>query len=65
MFDFLQRHGNIESSEMRRTFNCGVGMVAVVGSDEADRAVALLEEHGESAWRIGRIVPGKRSVAYV
>ena len=65
VFDFLQEHGNIETAEMRRTFNCGVGMVAIVNAQDADRAIAVLEENGESAWRVGRIVAGKQEVAYV
>ncbi len=64
VFDFLQQHGNIETAEMRRTFNCGVGMVAVVDAGAADAAVAALAKHGESAWRIGRIVAGGLAVVY-
>ena len=58
VFDWLKEHGNIETGEMRRTFNCGVGMVVIVDLSEADKTVQILNEHGESAWRIGRIVPG-------
>lgn len=65
VFDFLQEQGNIETQEMRRTFNCGVGMVVVVSADDADRATAILNENGESTWRLGRIVAGNREVAYV
>jgi phosphoribosylformylglycinamidine cyclo-ligase len=65
VFDFLQEHGNIETREMRRTFNCGVGMVVVVNAEDADRAIAILDENGEFAWRIGRIVAGNQEVAYV
>jgi phosphoribosylformylglycinamidine cyclo-ligase len=65
IFDFLQEQGNIETAEMRRTFNCGVGMVAIVNAQDADKAIAVLEENGESAWRVGRIVAGKQEVAYV
>ena len=65
VFDFLQAQGSIETAEMRRTFNCGVGMVAVVAAEDADEAVRLLGEHGESAWQIGRIVTGSQEVAYV
>lgn len=64
VFDFLQQQGNIETQEMRRTFNCGVGMVAVVKPDDVDKAIATLAKHGESAWRIGRIVAGKQEVTY-
>src|SRR5210317_15229 len=65
VFDFLQEHGNIETTEMRRTFNCGIGMIAVVDADDGERAIALLGDHGESAWCAGRIVPGKQAVTYV
>ena len=65
VFDFLQEHGNIETAEMRRTFNCGVGMVVVVNSEDATKAIDLLTENGESAWQIGRIVAGRQEVAYV
>ncbi len=65
VFDFLQEQGLIETSEMRRTFNCGVGMVVVVSEAEAGEALALLNEQGEHAWRIGRIVPGRQAVQYV
>ena len=64
VFDFLQEHGNIETAEMRRTFNCGVGMVAIVASDDADRAIAQLTASGESAWQIGHVVPGPRNVTF-
>ncbi len=64
MFDFLQEQGNIATDEMRRTFNCGVGMVVVVAANDAARAVELLGDNGESAWRLGRIVPGGGRVRY-
>ncbi|HSG97052.1 MAG TPA: phosphoribosylformylglycinamidine cyclo-ligase [Woeseiaceae bacterium] len=65
VFDFLQEFGGIATAEMRRTFNCGVGMVVVVSDGVADKAVELLEAQGESAWRIGCIVPGNQAVQYV
>ena len=65
VFDFLQEQGNIETAEMRRTFNCGVGMVVVVNGEDAAKTIDLLAENGESAWQIGRIVAGKQEVAYV
>ena len=65
VFDFLQAHGNIETAEMRRTFNCGVGMVAVVASADAGRAIETLAAAGESAWQIGQVVPGSRDVKFV
>jgi phosphoribosylformylglycinamidine cyclo-ligase len=58
VFDWLQQHGNVKESEMLRTFNCGIGMVAAVDAADADQAEALLQQAGESVYRIGRIVPG-------
>ncbi len=65
VFDFLQEHGNIETAEMRRTFNCGVGMVVVVNAADAAKAIDALNANGESAWQIGRVTKGTQEVAYV
>jgi phosphoribosylformylglycinamidine cyclo-ligase len=65
VFDFLQRHGKIDTAEMRRTFNCGVGMVVVVNPAHAVAAIDLLNAHGEQAWQLGTIIPGKQEVLYV
>lgn len=56
VFAWLQDKGNIEQMEMYRTFNCGVGFVVVVPDDKAEEAIKLLEESGESAWKLGDIV---------
>lgn len=64
VFDWLQDQGNIAIDEMRRTFNCGVGMVVVVGEQDADTAIDLLESHGEAAFRMGKIVAGSGDVDY-
>jgi len=65
VFDFLAAHGSIDMAEMRRTFNCGVGMVIVVSASDVDEAIGILNDSGETAWVLGRIVPGKREVRYV
>jgi phosphoribosylformylglycinamidine cyclo-ligase len=65
VFDWLQATGNIATAEMRRTFNCGVGMVIVVDAAMADAALELLAAAGESAWRIGEIAAGRGPVRYV
>ena len=64
VFDLLQEYGNIETQEMRRTFNCGVGMVVVVEAADKDATLATLSENGEHAWQIGRIVTGDQDVQY-
>ena len=65
VFDFLQEHGNIDTAEMRRTFNCGIGMVVVVNPAQAPAAIDLLNQHGERAWQLGTIIPGNQEVLYV
>jgi phosphoribosylformylglycinamidine cyclo-ligase len=56
IFQFLQDNGNIELTEMYRVFNCGVGMVLVVSSDESTDIIKHLEAQGEKAWLIGEII---------
>ena len=65
VFDFLQQQGNIETAEMRRTFNCGVGMVVVVNPAHAPEAIDILNANGEHAWQLGTVIPGNQEVQYV
>ena len=55
VFHWLQETGKVNSAEMYRTFNCGIGMALVVGPDEAEKALGLLRAAGESAWRLGTV----------
>jgi phosphoribosylformylglycinamidine cyclo-ligase len=55
VFAEIQRLGGIGEDEMARVFNLGVGMVAVVPSDDSARALALLREAGHAAAEIGRL----------
>ncbi|MBS0503986.1 MAG: phosphoribosylformylglycinamidine cyclo-ligase [Proteobacteria bacterium] len=57
---FLQAQGAIEPEEMARTFNCGIGMIAVVSPDNADAIKGALETAGETVFVIGRIENGAR-----
>lgn len=65
IFNWLQREGNVDTQEMYRTFNCGVGMVLCVAPEEAAQALSILEECGQQAWQIGRIVAGDNTVDLV
>lgn len=65
VFDWLAESGQIAADEMRRTFNCGVGMALVVSPGDTGTALALLETQGETAWRLGRISTGSGGVRYV
>lgn len=56
VFNWLQQQGNVKTEEMVRTFNCGVGMVVVVAAEEADQAIEVLQQQGESAWKLGTII---------
>jgi phosphoribosylformylglycinamidine cyclo-ligase len=62
LFDWLAATGNITPAEMYRTFNCGIGMIAVVPAAHADRALAQLRATGEQATLIGEIRTGNAGV---
>ena len=57
IFKFLKEKGNVSAYEMFRTFNCGVGMLAVVSEDDAQKALDILQKAGETAFILGQIVP--------
>ena len=60
VFELLREGGAVEPREMVRTFNCGIGMVVVVGPSEAQGVTAALETAGETVFRIGHIDEGPR-----
>jgi phosphoribosylformylglycinamidine cyclo-ligase len=62
VFGLLAARGGVPDKEMERVFNLGVGMVAVVAADDADRALAVLAERDVPAWSAGEIVPGSGTV---
>lgn len=55
LFQWLQQAGNVETQEMYRTFNCGIGMVVIVSPDVAEQAKKLFTEQGETVYRLGEI----------
>ncbi|TPG21548.1 phosphoribosylformylglycinamidine cyclo-ligase [Sphingomonas koreensis] len=57
---FLQAQGAIEPEEMARTFNCGIGMAAVVAADQAESVADALRAAGEQVETIGAIEAGER-----
>jgi phosphoribosylformylglycinamidine cyclo-ligase len=57
VFDWLQRAGNVADDEMRRTFNCGVGMVLAVDKAETSGVVSALKAVGEAPFVIGELGP--------
>lgn len=57
VFKWLQEKGNIDTYEMYRTFNCGVGMIIALPQADVEKALNLLRQAGENAWLIGQIEP--------
>ncbi|WP_422732677.1 phosphoribosylformylglycinamidine cyclo-ligase [Methylomarinovum tepidoasis] len=55
IFRWLQRQGRIDTAEMLRTFNCGVGMIVCVPPETQTTALEMLRKLGEKAWVIGCI----------
>lgn len=64
IFDMIREKGNVEDSEMLRTFNMGVGMVLVANSSEIDRIQEHLINKGCNAYVIGDIVSGNKTVEF-
>jgi phosphoribosylformylglycinamidine cyclo-ligase len=59
IFDLIQEAGEIETEEMERTFNLGLGLIAVVAPEDEQAAVAALEAAGTRAWVVGEIERGR------
>ena len=57
VFRVMAALGRIDGPELRATFNCGIGMAAVVRHEGVDAALGWLASRGLRAWRIGRLVP--------
>ena len=66
IFKWLQHNGNVETTEMYRTFNCGIGMVVCVATADVSAALEHLRGQGEDARVIGHIeqADGKPGVVY-
>ena len=59
IFQWLQQQGGVAETEMRRTFNCGVGLVVCVAAEVVEKTLALLRESGETAWLLGYIADSR------
>ena len=56
IFKWLQAEGNIDTMEMYRVLNCGVGMVVIVPKALSGEAIDILKSCGENAWLIGEVI---------
>lgn len=62
IFRLMQRLGNIDIDEMYSTFNMGVGIVIVVGKDEADKVIEYLKSKDEKSYLMGEIIKGEGGI---
>ncbi|NJM82296.1 MAG: phosphoribosylformylglycinamidine cyclo-ligase [Tabrizicola sp.] len=59
VFRWLAETAGMAESELLKTFNCGIGMIAVVAEDAAEALTGLLRAEGETVTEIGRVVAGE------
>jgi len=64
LFRVLKTAGNVSLAEMRRVFNLGIGMIAVVARDDVDNVRRTADRAQLKSWIIGEVVPGKRGVTF-
>jgi phosphoribosylformylglycinamidine cyclo-ligase len=64
LFEHLQQLGDVAQDEMLRTFNMGIGLIAVVPAEQVKKAKAILNRANERHHIIGRIARGDRRVTY-
>jgi phosphoribosylformylglycinamidine cyclo-ligase len=62
IFREIQERSGINEREMFRTFNMGVGMVLILGAQNARHALKMLEKTGPKAWVIGEVIEGVRGI---
>ena len=55
IFQLIAREGDVAQAEMEKTFNMGIGMVAVVSEEDAERALAMLAAKHTQSWKVGRV----------
>ena len=65
VFQWLQEAGNIPLAELRRTFNCGIGIVLIVSADSAPVISKLLAKEGETVYTLGQVVPRKKEAVII
>ena len=64
IFDLIAKEGNVPERDMYNTYNMGVGMSIVVPAGEVDKALEILNSHGEDAYVIGEIIKGDDGVVF-
>jgi phosphoribosylformylglycinamidine cyclo-ligase len=66
VFKWLAEQGGIPELELLRTFNCGIGMIAIVDADATEQAIDVFTDAGETAVLLGEVIPaaGEHRVVY-
>jgi phosphoribosylformylglycinamidine cyclo-ligase len=59
VFKWLAERANIAELELLRTFNCGIGMIAIVKTEAVEAVTEVLADGGESVTRLGEVIPAK------
>ena len=59
VFAWLAREGGVSEAEMLKTFNCGIGMVAIVPANSADLIASMFQADGHEVHSIGKLVAGE------
>lgn len=62
VFDWLQQLGKVETEEMHRVFNMGLGLALIVSPYYAEKIRSLIELEGFQTWTIGNVSAGEKSV---
>ena len=57
LFKWLENEAMVPTADMLETFNCGIGMVLITSPNDASTLLRVLGEHGETAYKIGEIIP--------
>ena len=64
VFRVLMRAGRVSLSEMRRVFNLGIGMIAIVGRDDVETITAAARRESIETWLIGEVRAGTKGVSF-
>ncbi|WP_070120959.1 phosphoribosylformylglycinamidine cyclo-ligase [Bacillus marinisedimentorum] len=62
IFGMVEQHGSVKKDDMYNIFNMGIGMAVAVSREDAEKALALFGELGESAYEIGEVIKGDQLV---
>ena len=63
IFDVVREAGSVSRADLEATLNCGVGMVALIGPDDVDRAIEVLAGHGIRSWAAGEVATASDETA--